>query len=99
MLVRLGAGAGAPAQQVARRVDQITQHGAGRRAAARAPAVEHELAAHRALDEDGVERAAHRGQRMGRGHHGRVHPHRELGPAVDQLGDGQELDRVPQLAA
>jgi hypothetical protein len=33
---------------------------------------------------------------MGAGHHGRVHPDRELGTAVDQLGHGQELDGVAQ---
>ena len=84
-------------QQVARRVDEVAEHGARRGAAAGAAAVEHELAAHRALDEHGVERAAHRGERMGARDHGRVHPHRDLGPAVDELGDGEELDRVAEL--
>ena len=32
------------------------------------------------------------------GHHGRVHADRDLRPAVDQLGDGEQLDRVSEPA-
>ena len=96
--VRFGAGAGAPARRLRDGVDQVAEHGAGRRAAAGAAAVEHELAADRALDEHGVEGAPHRGQRVRLGHHGGVDPDRDLGPAVDQLGDGQQLDRVAEPA-
>ena len=32
------------------------------------------------------------------GHHGRVHAHRDLWPAVEQLGDGEELDGVAEAA-
>ena len=88
---RRGAGA-----EVAGGIDQVAQHGAGGRFAAGPAAVEHELAAHRALDEHRVERAPYRGQRVGLGHHGGVHPDRELGTAVDQLGHGQKLDGVAQ---
>ena len=85
-------------EEVARGVDQIAQHGAGGRAAPGTAAVEHELAADGALDEHGVEGAPHRGQRVRLGHHGRVDADRDLRPAVDQLGDGEELDRVPEPA-
>ena len=85
-------------EQVARRVDQVAQHGAGGRAAAGAAAVEHELAADCALDEHGVERAPHRRQRVRLGHHGGVHTDGDLGAAVDQLGDGEQLDRVSEPA-
>ena len=50
-------------QQVARGVDEVAEHGARRRSAPGAAPVEHELAAHRALDEHRIEGAAHRGQR------------------------------------
>ena len=93
VLVRFGAGAGAPASRLRERVHQVAQHGAGRGAAPGAAPVEHELAAHRALDEHCIEGAAHRGQRVGLGDHGRVHAHGDLGAAVEQLGDGEELDR------
>ena len=56
-------------------VDQVAEHGAGRGAAAGAPAVEHQVADRRALDEHGVEALPHRGQRVVDGHHRRVHPH------------------------
>ena len=96
-----GAGAlrrrrGRAGQQVARGVDEVAEHGARGRPAAGAAPVEHELAAHRALDEDGVERAAHRGQGMGLRDHGRVDPDGDLRAAVDQLGHGQKLDGVAQ---
>ena len=35
---------------------------------------------------------------MGLGHHGGVDADRDLRPTVDQLGDGEELDRVPEPA-
>ena len=89
---------GRAGEQVARGVDEVAEHGARGRPAPGAAPVEHELAAHRALDEHGVEGAAHRGQRMRLRDHGRVHPDRELGTAVDQLGDGEELDRVAEAA-
>ena len=82
--------------QVASRIDQIAEHGTCGRPATGAPAVEHELAAHRSFDEHGVEGAAHGRQRVRGGHHRRVHPDRELGTAVDQFGHGQELDRVAE---
>ena len=103
--VALGAHGGAGAlrrrgrragQQVPRGVDEVAQHGARGRTAAGAAPVEHELAADGALDEHRVEGAAHRRQRVRLGDHGRVHPDRDLGPAVDQLGDGQQLHRVAE---
>ena len=48
--------------------------------------VEHEVADRRALDEDGVEAVAHRGQRVVRGHHRRMHPHRDRA-VVELLGE------------
>ena len=94
----LGRRRGCTGEEVARRVDQVAQHGAGGRAAAGAAAVEHELAAHGALDEHGVEGAPHRRQRVRLGHHGGVHTDGDLGPAVDQLGDGEQLDGVSEPA-
>ena len=85
-------------KQVARGVDQVAQHGAGGRPTAGATPVEHQLAADRALDEHGVERAAHRRQRVRLGDHGRVHPDGDLRAAVDELGDREELDGVAEPA-
>ena len=68
-------------------VDEVAEHGAGRRPPAGAPPVEHELADGAALDEHGVVAVAHAGQRVVARHHRRVdaHGHREsllpLGPS------------------
>ena len=81
------------------RVDQVAQHGAGRRETARAAAVEHEVAHGRALDEHRVEAVAHGGQRMLSRHHRGVHTHAHLIAfrPVPLLGDGQQLDDVAHL--
>ena len=63
---RSGAGRGGAGQQIAGGVDEVAEHGAGRGQSPGTPAVEHELAGRLALDEHGVEGAAHRGQRVGR---------------------------------
>src|SRR5262249_41421118 len=64
--------------------------------AARAATVEHELAGGLGFDEDGVERVADRGERVGTGDHRRVDADRHAlgGPG----GDAQELDRAAHLA-
>ena len=56
--------AGAAQHQAAGGGDQVAQHGRGRRGAAGALAVEHELAGGLGLDEHRVEGAVHGGQRM-----------------------------------
>ena len=93
-------GVGALAE-VDRGVDEVAEHGRAGGVAAGAPAVEHEVADGGALDEHGVERVAHAGQRVGQRDHGRVDADGHLvGPVAhrDQLGHGQELDDVAQPA-
>ena len=93
-LARFGAGAGAPARRLRDGVDEVAEHGAGRRPAAGTAAVEHELAADLALDEHGVEGAAHRrpAGASGAPWPGGPGPRRS-GPPSTQLGDGQQLHR------
>ena len=88
--------AGATRPQVVGGVDEVPHDGAGRRHAAGAPAVEHELAHRLALDEHRVERVPHRSQRVGQGDHRRVDANGDL--PVRLLGDGQELDHVSEAA-
>ena len=59
-------------------VDDVAEHGAGRRQPAGAAAVEHQLADGVALDEHGVEALPHAGQRVVDGHHRRVDAHGDL---------------------
>ena len=60
-------------EQVLRGVDEITEQGARRRAAARTAPEQHELADGFTLDEHRVVRTAHRCQRVADRHHGGMH--------------------------
>ncbi len=50
------------------------------------------------LDEHGVERPAHAGERVGARHHRRVHAHDDALLVVGELGDGEQLDDEAHLA-
>ena len=78
------------AAEILRHSDEVAQHGAGCGEAACAASVEHQVLHGLAFEEHCVEGVAHRGQRMGGGHHRRMHPHGDL--AVLALGHGQQLD-------
>ncbi len=77
---------------VADHVDQVADHRGARRQAACALAVEHQLADRVSLHEHRVVRLGHRRERVRGGDHRRVDPRADL--AVDQFGDGQQLERV-----
>jgi hypothetical protein len=93
---RADGGALATLHEVLGRVDQVAEHRRRGRCAAGTASVEHELADRVTLDEHGVERVVHGGERMTLGHHGGVHAHRDL--AVDLLGDREQLHHVPEVA-
>ena len=97
-LLRRRADGGAPAAggQVAGGVDEVAEHGRGGRHPARSPAVEHEAAGGVGLDEDGVERVLHAGQRMVDRHHGGMDPHGDL--VVDLLDESKQLHHVAEFA-
>ena len=82
--------------QVLRRVDEVAEHRRGGRHAARAPAVEHELAHRVALDEHRVERVAHRRERVPHRDHRGVDAHRDL--AVELLRHREQLHDVAEVA-
>ena len=76
-------------------LDEVRHHRGCRGHLPRPPAREHQRAGRIAADVHGVVHPAHRGQQVGVRDHGGVHPHLQL-PRI-LLGDGQELDAVPQL--
>ena len=84
---------------VARDGDQVAHHRAGRRCAAGAGAVEHQLAGGGALDEHRVVGLADAGERVAPGDHRRVHPRgdgRAVG-SVLQCADREQLDDAAHL--
>ena len=89
-----------PGEVVAGHRDEVAEHRARGRRAARAAAVEHQLPGRLGLDEHRVEGVADAGQRVAGGDHRRVHAHadRRLPGAVDRpAGDAEQLDRAAHL--
>ena len=79
-------------------VDDVAEHGAGRRQAARAASVEHQRADRVALDEHGVEALADARQRMVHRHHRRVDAHGDLAGVASCSAIAEQLDDVAEPA-
>ena len=90
--------AAAAGDLVPRDGDDVAEHRARGRRAARAAAVEHQLAGGLGLDEDRVERLAHRCERVARRDHRRVRADADAAAVVGHLGDGEQLDDAAHRA-
>ena len=75
---------------------QVADHCACSWGATSAGADEHQPSGSGRLNEDGVVGAAHSGQRMAVGHHGRVHPDADAS-VLKQVGHGEQLDHAIQV--
>ena len=78
-------GSADPGDLVAGDGDEVAEHGARGRAAARARAVEHQAASRLRLDEHRVVGTADRGERMHPGNHRGVHPRGDAAVASSQI--------------
>ena len=81
----------------ARRVYHIRNDRAGRGHVPRAPAVQHDIVHNVPVQEDRVERAPYRGQRMRPGDHGGMYTRLNLVPLL--LADRKQLYRISELVA